>query len=597
MGARARTNRYWAGGSGIALLLQGSVFFASAAEVRPAEFHPAESGPAALHLAAMASKALGPAELPPAAMRPDELRLADCVRLGLLQNPDVRLQSGALAVTQAQQQQARGEFDWVMSAELNRARSVTPPFASATTQTRLDSAGYQFGVSRLWRNGWTLDGKYDLASTQESGAAPQSLGKLDLVLTVPLLRGKGEATSVGETVAHLNVQRSQYELRGQVSQAVYRIMLAYWDYRASSALVLVAQNSETRSRDLLLSNQKLVAADEKPRGDLVLLQGDLADKGQAVQVARLNLNESRKALGRLLGLDLAAMNALAEPVDGFPAVSDPVLQLPAHGAALNATALARRAEFQALALQQEALRQQFSGAANRMKPQLDLKVGVGYGKAWDGGARYPLPTASGRLQNEPSLTASLSYRFPVENNLASGVAQEYAAQLLQLEVRQQDLRHSVLAGVDSAMQALLANAEQLRLAQQGLARYEQAVQQEIVKQRNGVATLIDVVNVESRFINARVNLLQLQQAYAKALARLRYETGTFLIAANGGQDGNAGTAANAEKTEMAVKDANAAMHIRDGHGANPADRGGTTWLSVDELVGLGSLSGLLRDSK
>lgn len=539
-------------------MLQAFVLLASAAEMRPAQ----------LGLATMR-----PAAMEPTPVRPAELRLADCVRLGLMQNPDVRLQSGALAVVQAQQQQARGQFDWVMSAELNRARVLTPPFSSAASQTQFDSAGYQFGLNRLWRNGWSIDGKYDLASTQETGAAQQSLGKLDLVLTVPLLRGRGEAVRVDEAVAQLNVQRSQYELRSQVSLAVYRIMLAYWDYRASTALYQVAQNSEERSRHLLQSSQKLVAADEKPRGDLVLLQGDLADKALAVEAARLNLGESRKTLGRLLGLDLAAMNGLAEPVDAFPAVSGPVGQLLAHGEALNAKALARRAEFQALALQQEALRQQMASAANRLQPQLDLKVGVGYGKAYDGSARFPLLTASGRAQNEPSLTASLSYRFPAENNLAGGVAREYAAQLLQLEVRQQDLHHTVLAGVDSAMQALLGNAAQLRLAQQGLARYEQAVQQEIIKQRNGVATLIDVVNIESRFVNARVSFLQLQQAYANALARLRYETGTFLVETSDGSGADA------------ARDAGSA-------GGNAVTR-----FSVDELAGWGSLAGLLQDSR
>lgn len=495
MAARAKAIGYWACGSAMAMLLQGHVALAA-----------------------------GPG-----------LRLADCVRSGLLQNPDIRVQSGAVEVAKAQQQQAHGQFDWVMSAELNRARRITPQVPTATVaQTRVDSAGYQLGASRLWRNGWSVDGKFDLASSREDGAAQQSLGKLDIVLNLPLLRGKGEAVTAEEAVAQLNLQRSQYELSARVSQSVYKIMLAYWDYRASSALVQVAQSSEERSRNLLQSNQKLVAADEKPRGDLILLQGDLADKAQALQAARLTLGESRKALGRLLGLDLAAMNALAEPVDAFPDVAGPIWQLPAQGGALNAAALAGRIELQALALQLDVLRRQLASAANRMKPQLDVKLGVGYGKAYEGNARYPLIGAAGRLQNEPSLSASLSYRFPPENNQASGVAREYAAQLQQLEVQQQDLHNSVLAGVDSALQALLRNAEQIKLAQQGLYWYEQAVKQELIKQRNGVATLIDVVNVESRFVNARVNFLQLQLAYANALARLRYETGTLLQATNPG---------------------------------------------------------------
>jgi hypothetical protein len=58
--------------------------------------------------------------------------------------------------------------------------------------------------------------------------------------------------------------------------------------------------------------------------------------------------------------------------------------------------------------------------------------------------------------------------------------------------------------------------------------YEQAVRQEITKQRNGISTLIDVINTEARYISARIGFLQAQLGYATAIARLRLETGTLV---------------------------------------------------------------------
>lgn len=79
-----------------------------------------------------------------------------------------------------------------------------------------------------------------------------------------------------------------------------------------------------------------------------------------------------------------------------------------------------------------------------------------------------------------------------------------------------------------ALENLARTGTQFSSAQAALGLYQEAVAQEIVKQRNGIATLIDVINVETRYVSAQINVLQLQLAYAQAVARLRYESGTLL---------------------------------------------------------------------
>lgn len=461
------------------------------------------------------------------------LSLSEVVRLALQQNPDIRVQVEQINIARAQQQQAAGQFDWIFSSAANYDRTVTPlPPSSSIAQSTQVSSGYSVGASKQLRNGLQMAGTLSASASQVSGSAanPQENDvTLNVSMTVPLLKGRGsELVTASEDAARLAVLRNRYELRSRTAQTLYSVLLAYWDYRTRVALRNVAQSSEQRSQSLLSSNQKLVAASEKPRADLVLLKADLADKMAARQAAELALSESRKALGRLLGMDMAGINQLAEPSDPFPPLNDAAGSLAQKLAQLSEQARQQRPDLKALDLQAEGTRRQLRAAIDKMKPQLDLNVGVGYGRASEGGSRYGFITEPGRNQPEPSVFAHLNYQFPLENNQASGAAKELSSTLLQLEIRQRDLADSIGAGVDSALQALSRNAEQMRVVQEGLVLYEQAVNQEIIKQRNGISTLIDVVNIEGRYVSAQVGFLQLQLAYANALARLRFETGTFL---------------------------------------------------------------------
>lgn len=458
------------------------------------------------------------------------LSLTEVLRLALSQNTDIRVQSSEVDAARAVQQQASGQFDWILSSSLDYSKIVTPQLPpSLVPQKRSFSTGYSIGLSKQLRSGLVFSSDVKAGSSDTDGnSAQQNNVKLNVALTVPLLRGKGAlATQATEDAAKLNVLRSRYDLRERAAKTVYSALLAYWDYRTRVALYNVAVDSERRSLGLMESTQKLINAAEKPRADLVLLQADFGDKRANKEAAALALSEARKSLARLIGLSLADMRTLAEPADDFPVLLSHVPSLVSHQSAINALALQQRGDYQALSLQLAALQRQLQAAQDRLKPQLNFTVGVGYGRVSEGGSRFGFVGEPGRNQTEPSISAQLSYQFPLENNTAGGAVSELNARVQQLTFKQRDLLISVESGVDSALLALQSTAAQLQVAQHGLTLYEQAVKQEIIKQKNGISTLIDVINVESRFVSARVNYLQLQQAHANAIGRLRYETGSF----------------------------------------------------------------------
>lgn len=451
-----------------------------------------------------------------------ELRLADAVRMVLEKNRDVLVQETYIDTYRGQYLQAAGQFDFVLSSGANYSQLISSPL-TGTNESKAFSTGYEVGGAKLLRNGVTAAVSLATLSNHSNlpGALREREAKLGVTLVLPVLKGRGarEVAAV-EDAAMLRIQASHHEFRTEISRILYQTLVAYWTYRVRGALHQAAVSSEERSRNMLASNKKLVEASEKPRADLVLLQADLADKTVFRQAAALALNDAKSALGRLLGLGGAEISALPAPADALPAVGAMRVLTDAQLAGLRADALARRTDLLALAKQIEANQRLTEAARHGLLPKLDLEVGVSYSKAYQ--------TDISRSLAGPSVIARLNYQFPLQNKTARGVLLERSAQLTGLLISQRDLASDVASGVDSALQSVLSSAEQLNVAQEALQLYEKAVNQEIIKQKNGIATLIDVINIETRFVNARVNFLQAQLAHATAIARLRLETDTLL---------------------------------------------------------------------
>lgn len=459
-----------------------------------------------------------------------ELHLADAVRMALAKNRDVLVQETYVDGYRGQYLQAAGQFDFVLSSGANYSQLISSPLAGAN-ESKAFSTGYEVGGAKLLRNGATASVSLATLSNRgdQAGALRGGEAKLGVTLVLPVLKGRGarEVAAV-EDAAMLRVQASRHEFRTQISRVLYQTLVAYWTYRVRGALYQAAVSSEERSRNMLASNKKLVEASEKPRADLVLLQADLADKVVFRQASALALSDAKSALGRLLGLDAAETSALPAPADALPAVGALRVLSDSQLAGLRADAVARRTDLLALAKQIKAVERLTEAARHGLLPKLDLEVGVSYSKAIVGRENVAYQNDISRSLAGPSVIARLNYQFPLQNKSARGVLLERSAQLTELLVSQRDLESEVASGVDSALQSVLSSAEQLKVAQEALVLYEQGVNQEIIKQKNGIATLIDVINIEARFVNARVNFIQAQLAHATAIARLRLETDTLL---------------------------------------------------------------------
>ena len=175
-------------------------------------------------------------------------------------------------------------------------------------------------------------------------------------------------------------------------------------------------------------------------------------------------------------------------------------------------------------------------ARNNLKPELDLSAGFSYA----GLTENSLVTAYERSfytnRHGPSFNLQLSLQWPVGNNQARGALETQLAQEQTAAITVRDLESTIASNVRTQLRGLLHSVAQLTQGIESVRRYGISVQNELTKRRLGSATLLDVVNMQDRLVAAQVNETQLRQAYANAIAQLRFETGSLVRSSDGGYD-------------------------------------------------------------
>jgi outer membrane protein TolC len=127
----------------------------------------------------------------------------------------------------------------------------------------------------------------------------------------------------------------------------------------------------------------------------------------------------------------------------------------------------------------------------------------------------------------------LQYRLPVSNAEARGRAIQHGAALEQSRIQQESLRAEIATGVRLAVEALGRGVLTATEADSAVAMYGLMVENERTKHRLDAATLFDVIMAEDALTGALLARVSARLAYARALADLRFETGTLVTVVDG----------------------------------------------------------------
>lgn len=460
-------------------------------------------------------------------------RLLEAVLLTLQHEPNVAAASRQIAYTEGQLQAARGEFDTVLDAGAGIGQTRVPLAAAlqspGRTQANASTAGYSIGSTTRLRSGITVAPvlRVDRLRDNQGAASAPASSQVALNVVLPMLRGRGvETNTAAERAARENLQAAEFAYRHTVAARIAGSVNAYWDYLAALRALDIRIQSEARSLLLLDDARRLARGDEIPQADVLQNEAQLArDRGFRL-VAEQAVVEARSALAIAMGMPAADPMQLALPADDFPDLQ------PAQLAQLQAMppVAPPAGRFDLLASHRRLAAAGILFDAVRRDPgsQLDLTVSVGYSGLVENRPALAAMEALGRPASGFNASIGLVYVLPVQGNTQAGQLRQRAALADQARIELEALLLSVKAAIAVQRANLSSAVLQLDQQRQQVVLQTQVFANERKKYRLGLATVLDLLTVETRLTSDELAVIDIRRRLAQALVNYRFETGTLL---------------------------------------------------------------------
>ena len=462
--------------------------------------------------------------------------LLNAVQMTLANQPNIQLLKHDIDSKTGQLRIEHGRFDTTLGTSLGESHADIPRSTLDQllgVQEITDTTQYSIQLTQEFRSGVTIQPGISLNRiyTQEPNYPTENRARIDFIMTVPLSKSGGrDVTEAGERVARKAVDISMLRMRHQTSLSVLTAVKAYWHYLAAEKELQQLSQSESRAENFVRDIRVLIEQDERPPADMEQAQAYLAEKKSARTAGTQNLFEARQQLGLAIGIPFDQITILPRPTREFPAPDPDEISSCAAGQsdAFMPQSLALRQDYQAMEVQQEASRILLNAARNGLQPKVDLAIRVGY-NGLDEGSQM-LNTLSALGDNFPgvSVSAGISYKWPFNNNAAYGALMQHQAEYEQTRIMTDDLSRSIYSSVATALSDLVTSSEQLAHTQKASSSYKKAVENENIRFKMGVSTVLDRITVENSMTNALLQEIAAQEKFSNALARLRFETGTLL---------------------------------------------------------------------
>ncbi len=304
--------------------------------------------------------------------------------------------------------------------------------------------------------------------------------------------------------------------------------VAYWDYVGYQQVLDARKETEELARNLLDQTQALIEADQRPASEINKVTANLASATAQRISAEQDLYEAKQNLGLAIGLKWEEIEAMQAPTDDFPDVDEKALPSLSAIGSLVQTALSDRGDLAAARETRESARILSAGAVKASRPQLDLAVGLGFKGIVEGEEASHYLTAFTDNVPGPSMSATLSFGWPIGNRSAIGLVDQNEAEYKQAIISADDLARNIASSVAAALSSVRQRGLQLKKAEEAAAAYRVAVSNETQIHQAGLSTTLEVIQTEDLLSSALIDLVSARHDYAVAVALLRYQTGTLL---------------------------------------------------------------------
>ena len=478
------------------------------------------------------------------------LSLHDAIALALANNSNVRLEESAVENEKMALLGALAPFDAQVQGQLNINRFSTPGYtelqgvgvSSNATLNSLSQFG-QLGYSQTFITGTNVQANIgSTKNSQNSGFLffnPFFNSTLSLQFTQPLLRGFGRfANTAPILIARRGLAQSQAAFQGQVSDAIFQVVLQYWNALQARGNLDVSDRSLKLAQASYDHEKRALELGALPPLDIYRSQSEVAARRVQVIQAQYAAEQAEEDLRLTIGADqdplihALPLNLTEKPDKGSDALApDPQAEL--------AKAMSNRPELEAEAAALDVDRAGIRLAHNQLLPSLSFN-GF-YQSNGLGGNQYNLTTnqliSQGGFGSSfsqlfgfgyPGYGGTLTLQMPIRNHAAQAALGNAlvarSRDLYNSRLTKEQILHDVTLAIDDMKQAKSA----LEAAQSSYDLAQKSLTADQRKYELGAETNFFVLDSQERLAQAELVLLQTQIGLQVASATLSHATGDIL---------------------------------------------------------------------
>jgi len=473
----------------------------------------------------------------PPQVEPLRIDVERAILLAMENNKSLIVQRMTPEISRTFEDEQRAVFDPVVSGQGSQRRAVADRLSRAGSGTEsqiADTATGLIAVDKLFSTGTTvgLD-----ASTNYTDSSLYSdtfvSNRLGVSVTQALLRGRDVRVNLAAVhQAGIDIQISEYELRGFMEALVEQVEGSFYDYALAQRQIAIYTDS------LQLAEQQMTEVEERihigtlAETELAAAQAEVALRRENLITARSNLARERLKLIRLLNpsdpidwdmeIQLEYRTALSDtPLD--PVDQHVQVALKMRPDVNQARLLIRRGELQIVRTR------------NGLLPRLDAFIN--YGKS--GYARTFSDAVNELDGNSYDLEAGLVFELPAGNRAARARHTRAVVSRQQSIKALENLIQLVQVDVRSAYVVVTSTREQIAATAATREFQEEALRVETEKFRVGKSTSLLVAQVQRDLVASQIAEIRAIANYFKALVSLYRLEGSLLqrrgLSAPGGE--------------------------------------------------------------
>jgi outer membrane protein TolC len=355
-------------------------------------------------------------------------------------------------------------------------------------------------------------------------------------LDVPLGKGWGSgSTGAAEKASRANYTAAMNDYVHSISETILRTSTAYWQVVGAQDQLALYEESAATTRQLLEISERLRRGRSISEADLIQNRARLAEAEAQVLTGRRALFEARLGLASAMGLVVEGIGSVPSAAGTWPEGPDSVALAALRTESLARLALSRRGDLEAMRNRLKSAQILGKAAKADMKRRKDLTLSVSYRGLHEGGDVTDAKLALEGFQKAlfdyspgPSFKIGFSFDWPFKNNVARGQYVQARSMEHQSQINARNLERVTLAKLEDLIGSIIALTNELEAHEESVENYREVLESEISRYRNGVSSMVEVLQTEEQKISAELTLVSVKQSLASLLSQLRFELGVLL---------------------------------------------------------------------